>query len=59
MKFDIRIHGNVPQQLEIEAANKDEAENEALNEIFSGLEIVVEPQTQKPFLVRGRDAIND
>jgi hypothetical protein len=51
MKWDIRIHGKVPEQLEIEAATKDEAENEALNEIFSGLEIVTEPQIQKPFLV--------
>lgn len=56
-KWDVRIYGKLPQMLELDADTKEEAENEALNEIYSGLEIeVVAQEPQKPFLVENPKA---
>lgn len=53
-KWLIKVIGKLPEMLEIEAANKDEAENDALNEVFAGIEILVEPAPEqtKLFIVQ-------
>lgn len=56
MKWHIRVVGKLPEQLELEADSLDEAENQALNEVFDGIELIVEPidETPRLFLVQRR-----
>lgn len=53
-KFEVRVTGSVPQQFSIEADSKDDAENEALNLVVEQLDITIEAENPKPFLVRSQ-----